>query len=109
MERLVSTPSTFSHGQVLGDDSKAVELFSSSGHSDDRITLATEPADIRSAFKQGKLAGFPAIEGAHCLGKRGKHTRQQRLDRIDELLINLACDYFTLTHFTRNDDATSAS
>ena len=47
-------------------------LFSSSGHSDDRIILAKEPADIRTAFKQGKLAGFPVIEGVHCLGKPGK-------------------------------------
>ncbi|MCH7755637.1 membrane dipeptidase [candidate division KSB1 bacterium] len=69
----------------------------------------TEPADIRRAFEQGKLAGFPAIEGAHCLGKRGKHTQQQRLDRIDELFNKFGVRCITLTHFTRNDAATSAS
>jgi microsomal dipeptidase-like Zn-dependent dipeptidase len=75
---------------------------------DDRIIQATEPADIRSAY-QGKLAGFPAIEGAHCLGKQGKHTRQQQLDRIAELFNEFGVRYFALTHFTRNDPATSAS
>jgi len=76
---------------------------------DDRITLAKEPADIRSAFKHGKLAGFPVIEGVHCLGKQGKHTRQQRLDRIDELFNKFGVRCTNLTHFTGNDAATSAS
>ena len=69
----------------------------------------TEPADIRRAFEQGNLAGFPAIEGVHCLGKPGKQTQQQRLDRIAEFFNEFGVRYFTLAHFTRNDAATSAS
>jgi len=76
---------------VLGDDSKQLNYFHEVISSDDRIILAKEPADIRSAFKQGKLAGFPAVEGVHCLGTPGKENQHQRLDRIDEFLINLAC------------------
>ena len=85
---------------------KQLNYFQQVVNSDDRIILAKEPADIRSAFKQGKLAGFPAIEGVHCLGKSGKHTQQQRLDRIDELFNKFGVRCITLTHFTRNDVAT---
>ncbi len=88
---------------------KQLDYFQQVVNSDDRIILAKEPADIRSAFKQGKLAGFPAIEGVHCLGKPGKQTQQQRLDRIDEFFNEFGVRYFTLAHFTRNDAATSAS
>lgn len=75
---------------------------------DERIILAAEPADIRRAFEQRKLAGFPVVEGVHCLGKPGKETRQKRLDRIDELFNKSGVRTFTLTHFTRNDAATSS-
>ena len=94
---------------MVSNEHDELNYFHQVVNSDDRIIQAREPVNIRRAFKQGKLAGFPAVEGVHCLGKPGKHAQQQRLDRIDELLINLACAYFTLTHFTRNDAATSAS
>ena len=85
---------------------KQLDYFHELITEDDRIILATEPADIRRAFKQGKLAGFPVIEGVHCLGKPGKETQQQRLDRIAELYTKFGVRYFTLTHFTHNDVAT---
>ena len=88
---------------------KQLSYFHQVVNSHDKIILAKEPADIRSAFKQGKLAGFPAVEGVHCLGKPGKQTRQQRLDRIAELFNKFCVRCITLTHFTRNDAATSAS
>ena len=88
---------------------KQLDYFHELINEDDRIILATEAADIRSAFKQGKLAGFPVNRRVHCLGKPERHTRQQRLDRIDELFNKFGVRCITLTHFTRNDAATSAA
>ena len=76
---------------------------------DDRIILAKEPADIRRAYKQGRLARFPAVEGVHCLGTPGKENQHQRLGRIAELFNKFGVRCITLTHFTGNDAATSPS
>ncbi|RMF56453.1 MAG: hypothetical protein D6743_20265, partial [Calditrichaeota bacterium] len=61
---------------------KQLHYFRSVVHEDDRIMQARTPRDIRTAFRSRKLAGFPGVEGAHCLGG----TRiTKRIDRLADL------------------------
>ncbi len=75
---------------------------------DTGFVLARTPADLLKAQVRGVLAGFPAVEGAHCLGSGGKSNETQRLQRLRLLREEYGVGYLTLAHFSRNDAATPA-
>jgi len=74
--------------------------------SEDTLLPAHCPEDVRDAHAQNKMAAFAGIEGVHCLGKGGKRTEQQRLERLQTVRDRFGVRYITLTHFSKNDVAT---
>lgn len=85
---------------------KQMDYFKEVVEQDDRIIFAKGPEQIRQAFREGKLAGFLGVEGAHCLGEGGQETMKIRLDRVEELFETYGVRYLTLAHFSKNDAAT---
>lgn len=73
-----------------------------------RLIVARTPADISRARQENKVAGFPAVEGAHCLGAGGKGSTAKRLARLDELFKKYSVRTLTLAHFSKTDVATPA-
>lgn len=87
---------------------RQLDYFHKIANDENGFMLARKPGDVMRAKAQGKLAAFPAVEGAHCLGAGGKRNARRRLQRLGLLREQYGVGYLTLAHFSRNDAATPA-
>lgn len=75
--------------------------------SERKYRITRRPEEVNQAQKEGATSIILSIEGAHVLGRLGKRTRSQRLERL-ELLGATGLAYLTLNHYS-NTDITEAS
>jgi len=65
---------------------RQLDYFDELVDSDPRLCRASEPADVRAAVANGKLAAFAGLEGVHGLGAGGSARADElRLRRLETL------------------------
>ncbi len=84
---------------------KQLDYFRRLVSDSEKLVTAGSPVDFVTARELRKIACFPDIEGAHCLGTA---PGALRLQRLATLYNDYSVRCLTLTHFSKNAAATPA-
>jgi membrane dipeptidase len=66
---------------------------------DESFIQAKTPEDVYQAKEDSKIAGFPGVEGVHCL----QGSQEEQFRQIETLFNDGGVRYITLHHLTGND------